>query len=177
MVNRLPRGCVNVGGELASAMEECRRIFLSFFENWGYSPFLPSGLQLLESAWDKLPSQVRSRLAALTTPYGEPCCLRGDITLAAVAYLASHYAPEERPLRICYCDRVYMKSAPPRTSIESFRSGGTPRLGRRRRRCRNALPAPPGSRRLGLERTTIALGDTTFLQRALHRRNPPLRRD
>lgn len=168
MVNRLPRGCVNVGGELASAMEECRRIFLSFFENWGYSPFLPSGLQLLESAWDKLPSQVRSRLVALTTPYGEPCCLRGDITLAAVAYLASHYAPEERPLRICYCDRVYMKSAPPRTSIESFQIGaellGWEGEGADAEMLSLLLRVLDA---LGLERTTIALGDTTFLQRAL----------
>ena len=37
MVNRLPRGCVNVGGELASAMEECRRIFISFAMFY-YSP-------------------------------------------------------------------------------------------------------------------------------------------
>jgi ATP phosphoribosyltransferase regulatory subunit len=168
MVNRLPRGCVNVGGELAHAMEEFRKEFISLFENWGYSPFLPSGLQLLESSWEKLPSQVRSRLVTLTTPYGEPCCLRGDITLAAVTYLASHYAPEERPLRICYCDRIYMKSAPPRTSIESFQLGaellGWEGEGADAEMLSLLLRVLDT---LGLERTTIALGDSTFLQRAL----------
>jgi len=69
-MNRLPRGCTNVGGGLASAMEDCRRIFLSLFEAWGYSPFLPSALQLLESSWEKLPPSFRSRLVAVNTPYG-----------------------------------------------------------------------------------------------------------
>lgn len=167
-MNRLPRGCVNVGGDLAFAMEECRRGFLSLFGLWGYHPFLPSALQLLESSWGKLPTSFRSRLVAVNTPFGEPCCLRGDITLAAVAYLASHFSPEERPLRICYCDRIYMKPTPPRTSVESFQIGA------------ELLGWEGGGADveilslllrvlddMGLNQTVLVLGDATFLQRAL----------
>ena len=167
-MNRLPRGCTNVGGGLASAMEDCRRIFLSLFEAWGYSPFLPSALQLLESSWEKLPPSFRSRLVAVNTPYGEPCCLRGDITLATVAYLATHYSPEERPLRICYCDRIYMKPRPPKTSIESFQIGaeflGWEETGGEAEILALLLSVLDS---LGLGRTTIVLGDSTFLQRAV----------
>lgn len=167
-MKRLPRGCVNVGGDLASAMEECRREFLSAFRSWGYRPFLPSALQLLESSWDLLPPTVRSRLIAVNTPYGEPCCLRGDITLAAVTYLASHYAPEERPLRICYSDRIYMKPDPPKRAVESFQIGaellGWEGHGADVEMLSLLLSTLDST---GLERTVLVLGDATLLSRAL----------
>ncbi len=167
-MNRLPRGCVNVGGVNASAMEECRREFLSAFRSWGYRPFLPSALQLLESSWDILPPSVRSRLIAVNTPYGEPCCLRGDITLAAVTYLASHFSPEERPLRICYSDRIYMKPAPPKRSVESFQIGaellGWEGRGADVEMLSLLLSTLDAS---GLEKTVLVLGDAALLSRAL----------
>ena len=167
-MNRLPRGCVNLGGENAYAMEECRREFLSVFRSWGYRPFLPSALQLIESSWDLLPPSVRSRLIAVNTPYGEPCCLRGDITLAAVAYLASHFAPEERPLRICYSDRIYMKPAPPKRNIESFQVGaellGWEGHGADVEMLSLLLSTLDAA---GLEKTVLVLGDATLLPRAL----------
>ena len=167
-MKRLPRGCVNAGGDLASAMEECRREFLSAFRSWGYRPFLPSALQLLESSWNLLPPAVRSRLIAVNTPYGEPCCLRGDITLAALTYLASHYAPEERPLRICYSDRIYMKPAPPKRAVESFQIGaellGWEGHGADVEMLSLLLSTLDAA---GLERTVLVLGDATLLSRAL----------
>ena len=167
-MNRLPRGCANVGGDLATAMEECRRIFLSLFEQWGYRPFLPSGLQLLESSWERLPSAFRQRLVVVNSPYGEPCCLRGDITLATVAYLASHYAPEERPLRICYSDRVYMKAEKPRLSMESFQIGaellGWERQGADVEMLFLLLVMLD---KIGLEKSVLVLGDATFLATAV----------
>ena len=167
-MNRLPRGCVNIGGENASAMEECRREFLSIFRSWGYRPFLPSALQLLESSWELLPPAVRSRLIAVNTPFGEPCCLRGDITLAAVTYLASHFSPEERPLRICYSDRIYMKPAPPKRNVESFQIGAELLGGEGRgadvEMLSLLLAALDAS---GLEKTVLVLGDAAMLSRAL----------
>lgn len=122
-MSRLPKGCTNVGGNIASAMEKCRELFISSFGAFGYKPFWPSALQLLETAWDRLPESIRTRLMTISTPFGEPCCLRADITLAAVAYLSAHHSPEERPLRLCYSDRVYKTPQRPETYLESFQIG------------------------------------------------------
>ena len=89
-MNRLPRGCMNVGGALATSMDRSRTHFMKLFSSFGYHPFWPSALQLLESARPHLPENYRRRLIALTTPYGELSRLRADNTLAAVAFLASH---------------------------------------------------------------------------------------
>ncbi|NLB83838.1 MAG: ATP phosphoribosyltransferase regulatory subunit, partial [Synergistaceae bacterium] len=122
----------------------------------------------LESSWDLLPPAVRSRLIAVNTPYGEPCCLRGDITLATLTYLASHYAPEERPLRICYSDRIYMKPAPPKRGVESFQIGaellGWEGHGADVEMLSLLLSTLDAS---GLDRTVLVLGDATLLSRAL----------
>ena len=167
-MNRLPRGCATVGGDLAAAMEECKRVFLSLFERWGYDPFLPSGLQLLESSWERLPSHLRQKLITVNSPYGEPCCLRGDITLAAVAYLASHHSPEERPLRICYSDRVYARAEKPRLSMESFQIGaellGWERQGADAEMLFLLLRMLD---EIALEKSVLLLGDATFLAKAV----------
>lgn len=167
-MNRLPGGCTHVGGDLASAMEECRKTFHSLFGRWGYTPFLPSGLQLLESTWDRLPVAFRQKLIALSSPYGEPCCLRGDITLAAVAHLASHHTPTDRPLRLCYSDRVYVRGERPRQSMESFQIGAELVGGEW-----------PGAdvemlllllrflEEIGLDESVLVLGDAAFIDRAL----------
>lgn len=122
-MNRLPRGCRTVGGAKARAMERCRRTFMSRFASFGYDPFLPSGLQLIQSAWERLPEDLKDRTVCLTSPFGEPCCLRADLTLAAVAYLGAHHAPQERPLRLCYAERVYRTSPPPESDLESTQIG------------------------------------------------------
>lgn len=122
-MSRLPRGCRNIGGDKALAMERCRKAFLSQFGSFGYRPFQPAGLQLLEVAWNRLPASMRSRILTLNTSHGEPCCLRVDLTLAAVAYLASHHAPHERPLRLCYADKVFRTSARPEKDLEHFQIG------------------------------------------------------
>ena len=123
MIHRLPQGCRTVGGTRAGAMERCRQVFMSRFASFGYRPFLPSGLQLIQSAWERLPSDLKGRTVCLTSPFGEPCCLRADLTLAAVAYLGAHYAPQERPLRLCYAERVYRSSPPPETELEGTQIG------------------------------------------------------
>lgn len=123
LMNRLPRGCRTVGGAKARAMERCRRAFMSRFASFGYDPFLPSGLQLIQSAWERLPEGIKDRTVCLTSPFGEPCCLRADLTLAAVAYLSAHHAPQERPLRLCYAERVYRSSGPPESDLESTQIG------------------------------------------------------
>jgi len=122
-MSRLPKGCTNVGGGIASAMEKSRQIFISSFSSFGYKPFWPPAFQLLETAWDRLPASLRTRLMTVSTPFGEPCCLRADITLAAVAYLSAQHSPEERPLRLCYSDRVYKVPQPPGTGLETFQIG------------------------------------------------------
>jgi ATP phosphoribosyltransferase regulatory subunit len=104
-------------------MERCRKEFLSRFSSFGYRPFLPAGLQLLDIAWNRLPGSLRSRVLPVNSSHGEPCCLRADLTLAAVAYLASHHAPHERPLRLCYADKVFRASPRPEKDLEHFQIG------------------------------------------------------
>jgi len=121
-MRRLPAGCRSTGGRMAIAMERCRHRFISLFNRHGYRLFWSSGLQLLETSWDLLPRTIRESLLVLTSPMGEPCCLRSDITLAAVNYLANHYSPQERPLRMCYADRLYRNPAPG-GDLEKFQIG------------------------------------------------------
>lgn len=122
-MSRLPRGCHNIGGDQAMVMERCRKAFLSRFSSFGYRPFQPAGLQLLDVAWNHLPGSLRSRIIPVNSSHGEPCCLRPDLTLAAVAYLASHHAPHERPLRLCYADKVFRASQRPEKDVEHFQIG------------------------------------------------------
>lgn len=117
-MNLIPRGCANIGGELAARMEYCRGQTLELFASCGYRPFSPAEFQLLEGTWERLSKSHRRRLLTLNSPFGEACCLRADLTLSAVTYLATHFAPQERPLRLCYADRVYSTPTPPHENLE-----------------------------------------------------------
>ena len=122
-MNRNPKGCSNIGGPAAAKLEYCRNMALKIFSAYGYRPFSPSELQLVEDVWDKLSKSRARRLIALNSPFGEPCVLRGDLTLSAVAYLSSHYEENERPLRLCYADRVFSAPVPPRGNLEENQVG------------------------------------------------------
>lgn len=122
-MNRNPRGCCNIGGSTAARLEYCRNKALKMFSLYGYRPFSPSELQLVEDVWDKLSKSRARRLIVLNSPFGEACVLRGDLTLSAVAYLSSHYEDEERPLRLCYADRVFSAPVPPKSNLEENQVG------------------------------------------------------
>lgn len=167
-MSRLPKGCTNVGGSLASAMQKCRSEMISHMHSYGYQTFWPSALQLFESAWEHLPLSLRKRLITLNTPFGEPCCLRADITLAAVSYLASHFSPEERPLRLCYADRIYKTPVRPDIYLEGFQIGAE-LLGWEGEGADVELIflLLQSMDMLGLEDSFLVLGDVTFLQQLL----------
>lgn len=122
-MNRPPKGCSNIGGPAAAKLEYCRNKALKIFSTYGYRNFSPSELQLVEDVWDKLSKSRARRLIALNSPFGEPCVLRGDLTLSAVAYLSSHHEENERPLRLCYADRVFSTPAPPKNNLEENQVG------------------------------------------------------
>jgi ATP phosphoribosyltransferase regulatory subunit len=122
-LKKTPFGCRNLSGSLAGSVETVRRAFLDRFASFGYRPFASSGLQLLEEAYDVLPPSLRTRLLPLASPGGEPCVLRADITLAAIGHLSSRHAPEERPLRLAYADRIYSVPVPPEERAERFQVG------------------------------------------------------
>ncbi len=122
-MNRNPKGCSNIGGAAASRIEYCRNKALKLFAYYGYRPFSPAELQLIEDVWGKLSHARSRRLIALTSPYGEPCVLRGDLTLSAVAYLSTHFRDDERPLRLSYADRVFSVPQPPRHNLEENQVG------------------------------------------------------
>lgn len=122
-MNNTPKGCSNIGGGAAARLEYCRNRTLELFTRYGYRPFSPAELQLVEDVWNKLSPARAQRLIALTSPFGEPCVLRGDLTLSAVAYLDSHYHQNERPLRLCYADRVFSFPRPPRMNLEENQVG------------------------------------------------------
>lgn len=120
---RDPRGCSNIGGALAANMEKCRSSLMHLFSLYGYHPFSPAEFQLIEDVWGKIsPSRAR-RLIPVMSPLGEPCVLRGDLTLSALAYLAVHYTQREWPLRLSYADRVFSVPAPPRENLEECQVG------------------------------------------------------
>lgn len=122
-MNRNPKGCSNIGGAVAFNMEYCRSAAMHFFSLYGYRPFSPAEFQLVEEVWSKLaPSRAR-RLIPLMSPLGEPCVLRGDLTLSAVAYAGSYHTRSEMPLRLSYADRVFAVPSPPKYNIEENQIG------------------------------------------------------
>jgi ATP phosphoribosyltransferase regulatory subunit len=104
-------------------MEECRAAALSIFTSYGYNPFNPAELQLLEGMMKNLHRRRRGRVIALNSPFGEPCCLRADLTLSALSYMALHHASDEFPLRLCYSERVFASPRPPKENIEDTQVG------------------------------------------------------
>ena len=167
-MNLTPRGCSSIGGELASCMEKTRDTALGFFASYGYNPFNPAEFQLLEGTMKNLPRKRRDRIIALNTPFGEPCCLRADITISALSYMSTHYAPEDFPLRLCYAERIFSAPTPPKENLEDTQVG-VELLGWE----------SPGSDvevvamlmraldRLGLDESVIVLGDASILPRLL----------
>lgn len=119
----LPSGFKSISGDNAEKMEYGRQVFFDVFGAYGYRALLPSALQLFGSCWDRLAPGIRSRMLSMSAPSGETCCLRPDLTLAAVEHISSSYAPEERPLRICYGERVYRVPNPPDMYVENFQLG------------------------------------------------------
>lgn len=122
-MTKIPIGCRIYSGPKAESMEEARNTFLKVFSAFGYKVFCPSTIQLVSSCWSKLPSTIREKLLVLNTPHGEAACLRPDLTLTAISYISSHYAPQERPLRICYADRIFLGPEEPETNLERLQLG------------------------------------------------------
>lgn len=123
MMNRNPKGCNNIGGAIAANMEYCRGAAMHLFSLYGYHPFSPAEFQLVEDVWSKISPARARRLIPMMSPLGEPCVLRGDLTLSAVAYLGSHHARSERPLRLSYADRVFAVPLPPKNNLEENQVG------------------------------------------------------
>jgi len=119
----LPSGFKSVSGDIAERLERGRQIFSDVLGSYGYRILLPSTLQLFGSCWERLSPGIRSRMLAIGSPSGETCCLRPDLTLAAVEHMSASHTPEERPLRICYGDKIFRISSPPDIEVESFQLG------------------------------------------------------
>ena len=119
----LPSGFKSISGDNAAKIERARQIFFDVFGAYGYRVLLPSTLQLFGSCRDRLSPGVRSRMLSVNAPSGETCCLRPDLTLAAVEHMGSSYSPDERPLRVCYGDRIFRIPTQPDLEVENFQLG------------------------------------------------------
>lgn len=119
----IPSGFRSISGETAASIERGRNIFLNIFGSFGYKVLIPSTLQLFGSCWERLSESVRARMISLGSPSGETCCLRPDMTIAALEHMSTSHAPEERPLRVCYADRVFRNPSPPDIDVETFQLG------------------------------------------------------
>ncbi len=174
-MSRQPKGTRTLGGREGERVERCRKIFFETFSAYGYQPFFPPGLQLLESAWEKLPPSFRKRLIPVYTPSGEGCFLRADLTLAAVAYLSSHFSPQERPLRVCYAGPLYRAPVPPETDFENLQFGAE-LLGWEGEGADVEVIALllRSLRRIGIHSPVVVLGHAGFLQECLGRLERPL---
>lgn len=122
-MQRIPKGCSNFGGRMAAKLEYCRNRTMELFALYGYRPFSPAEFQLLRDVWNTLPQTEAEKLITITSPFGEPCVLRGDLTLSAVTYLSTHYREEERPLRLSYAERVFSVPKPPKHNLEQTQIG------------------------------------------------------
>jgi ATP phosphoribosyltransferase regulatory subunit len=122
-VKLTPRGCRNVGGDVAMVAEDLRKDFMDTFIPYGYKPFWPAGLQLLEAITAKVNANLQNRLVVTNSFHGEPCALRADITLGVVDYCASHFEAHERPLRLCYTERIYRRPKSPDKNMERLQMG------------------------------------------------------
>lgn len=122
-MNRTPKGCSNIGGSSAAKLEFCRNSAMELFAFYGYNPFSPAELQLIETVWDNVSISRARRLIPIMSPFAEPCFLRGDLTLSAVAFLSSHFNSDERPLRLSYAERVFSVPKPPKTNLEENQIG------------------------------------------------------
>ena len=80
-----------------------------YFHTLRIQAFWPAGLQLLEAITAKVNANLQNRLVVTNSFHGEPCALRADITLGVVDYCASHFEAHERPLRLCYTERIYRR--------------------------------------------------------------------
>jgi len=165
-MNLIPRGCSGIGGELASCMEDFRNRTLRLFASYGYNPFNPAEFQLLEGTAASLALRHRQRLIVLNSPFGEPCCLRADITLSAVSYLSQHFSPEDFPLRLCYAERVFAAPRPPKENLEETQVGvellGWEGAGADVEVVALLLRALD---RLGLDKSVVVLGDASIVPR------------
>lgn len=122
-MNRTPKGCSNIGGSTAAKLEFCRNSAMELFAFYGYKPFSPAELQLVESVWGNVSISRAKRLIPVMSPFGQPCFLRGDLTLSAVAFLSSYFNSDERPLRLSYADRIFSVPEPPKTNLEENQIG------------------------------------------------------
>lgn len=165
-MNRNPKGCSNIGGTIAANMEYCRGAVMHLFSLYGYRPFSPAEFQLVEDVWGELAPQRARRLIPVMSPHGEPCVLRGDITLSAVAYLASHHERSEKPLRLSYADRVFAVPQAPRDNLEENQVGveliGWEDTGADAETAALLLCTLD---QLGIENSALVLGDVSVLEK------------
>ncbi len=172
---RTPKGCANIGGELARHLEHCRNECLQLFSAYGYRPFSPAEFQLLDEVWAHLRGPRTERLLSVNSPFGEACALRTDITFSAVSYLFSHHTREEFPLRLCYADRIFGTPKFPKENLEENQIGiellGWEREGADAEVLSLLLRALD---RLGIERSLIVLGDASVISGLLSPLAPAL---
>lgn len=118
-----PTGFTDRGGSESMMREKLSRKFLDTFCNFGFQVFQPSPVQPLEDVFRCLPSGFRKKVIPFAGPGEGQRCLIPDVTLAAISYVTSHHAPEERPLRLCYVSSVYRIPDPPEDRVESLHAG------------------------------------------------------
>ncbi|MEG1641524.1 MAG: ATP phosphoribosyltransferase regulatory subunit [Synergistaceae bacterium] len=163
-MNKTPKGCNNIGGKVAEKIEYCRNTSMELFAHYGYKPFSPAELQLVESVWENVSKSRARRFIPVMSPHGEPCVLRGDLTLSAVAYLSTHFNSNERPLRLSYADRVYMVPETPKSNLEENQVGveliGWESTGADVETVSLLLRTLD---QLGIEKSVIVLGDVSIL--------------
>ncbi|HDQ92960.1 MAG TPA: hypothetical protein ENN89_02455 [Synergistetes bacterium] len=122
-MNCFPEGYRNIGGEKSEGLEKGKQKVLELLDSYGYVLFQPSPVQLFGPTWERLSPEVRSRMVMAGSSSGEACCLIPDLTIASVGHVAATRAPEERPLRVCYSERVFRAPVPPDRDIDSFQVG------------------------------------------------------
>ncbi len=118
-----PTGFTDRGGLESMIREELSRKFLDTFRDFGFQIFQPSPIQPMEDVFRCLPAGFRTKVIPFAGPGAGQRCLIPDVTLAAISYVTSHHAPEERPLRLCYASSVYRMPDPPEDSMESLHAG------------------------------------------------------
>jgi ATP phosphoribosyltransferase regulatory subunit len=100
---------------------------------------------------------------------GDALVLRSDMTLPIARLIASRFAAQEPPFRLCYATEIYRRVTPGRGHPRQLRHAGVELIG---------VPAPEGTAEIltvlaraldaaGLDQYSIVLGDARFYGRLL----------
>jgi ATP phosphoribosyltransferase regulatory subunit len=164
----VPDGTRDVLPEEMGELRELENRLLASFGEGGYREVATPVLEY-EHILAHGPVSTTNPAYKLLDENGEALVLRSDMTLPIARLIASRFAAEEPPFRLCYATEIYRRVTPGRGHPRQMRHAGVELIG---------VPAPEGTAEVltvltrapaaaGLDEYAIVLGDARFYGRLL----------